>query len=125
MLVAQVHPVPAIDTRLKPDGMVSVTVTGPLVGPGVAPFDTVTVYVAPACPWVKFPVCVLMMLSTGGAKTQKVHWSESAIGCPFALYATTYHLNSWPVCNAGDTVIWVFEVVGPNTSVLLRYTSTK
>ena len=66
VLAAHAHPVPAIDTKLKPDGIVSVTVTVPLV-PAEAPFDTVIVYVAPACPCVKFPACVLLMLTTGRA----------------------------------------------------------
>ena len=50
-----VHPVPAIDTSVIPDGTVSVTVTVPLVGPAPVAFDTVTVYVAPFCPCVKLP----------------------------------------------------------------------
>jgi hypothetical protein len=53
-----VHPVPAIDTSVRPAGTVSVTVTTPLVGPVPVAFDTVTLYVAPGCPCVKFPVCV-------------------------------------------------------------------
>jgi hypothetical protein len=108
----QVHPVPAIETRLRPGGAVSVTVTVPLVGPAVAAFDTVTLYVAPVCPRVKFPVCVLLMLSTGEGDTIRDHSSDTATGAPFALYATTYHPSSWPVGNAGDTVIWVFAVYG-------------
>jgi hypothetical protein len=51
-----VHPVPLIDTNVIPAGTVSVTVTVPLVEPAPAPFDTVTLYVAPFCPCVKFPV---------------------------------------------------------------------
>ena len=109
---AHVHPVPAIDTRLKPDGIVSVTTTRVLVGPAPAWFDTVTVYVAPVCPCVKFPACLLLMLNTGGPFTVKVHLSDAAIGSPFAPYATTYQLSSTPVGNAGDTVIWVFVVYG-------------
>ena len=65
LLVAQVHPVPAIDTSVRPVGIVSVTVTVPFVGPAPAAFDTVTVYVAPLCPCVKFPVCVFVIPSTG------------------------------------------------------------
>ena len=65
VFVAQVHPVPAIDTNVSPEGTVSVTVTVPLVGPAPAAFDTVTVYVAFCCPCVKFPECVLVMLSAG------------------------------------------------------------
>jgi hypothetical protein len=46
---------PFIDTRVRPVGIVSVTVTVPLVG-AVPVFDTVTPYVAPVCPCVKSPV---------------------------------------------------------------------
>jgi hypothetical protein len=42
-----------------------VTVTCPVVGPAEAPFDTVTVSVAPCCPCVKFPVCASVMLKLG------------------------------------------------------------
>ena len=54
-----VHPVPLIDTRVIPAGTVSVTVTVPLVEPAPAAFPTVTLYVAPVCPCVKLPACVL------------------------------------------------------------------
>jgi hypothetical protein len=43
VFVVHVHPVPAIDTSVNPDGSVSVTVTVPLVGPALGPFDTVSV----------------------------------------------------------------------------------
>jgi hypothetical protein len=66
VFVVHVHPVPAIDTDVSPEGNVSVTVTVPLVGPALAPFETVTVYVAFCCPCVKLPLCVLVMLSTAG-----------------------------------------------------------
>jgi len=65
VFVAQVHPVPAMPANVNPVGIFSVTVTVPLVGPAFAPFETVTVYVAPCCPCVKFPVCVFVMLSNG------------------------------------------------------------
>ena len=39
----QVQPVPAMDTSVKPDGTVSVTVTIPLVDAAPAALDTVTV----------------------------------------------------------------------------------
>ena len=61
-----VHPLPAIDTRVIPDGTVSVTITGPLVGPAPAVFDTTTLYIAPFCPCAKLPVCPFHILSTGG-----------------------------------------------------------
>lgn len=51
-----VHPVPAIETNVKPEGTESVTVTIPLVGVALAALETVTVYVAPFCPWKKLPV---------------------------------------------------------------------
>jgi hypothetical protein len=53
------HPVPAIDTSVRPDGRVSATVTVPLVRLATAWFNTVTVYVAPFCPCVKLPTCEL------------------------------------------------------------------
>src|SRR5579863_3147959 len=40
---AHVQPVPAMETRVKPAGIDSVTVTVPLVEPAAAAFDTVTV----------------------------------------------------------------------------------
>jgi hypothetical protein len=43
VFVVQVHPDPAMDTSVSPDGSVSVTVTVPLVGPALAPLDTVSV----------------------------------------------------------------------------------
>jgi hypothetical protein len=39
---AQAQPEPAIETSVSPDGIVSVTVTVPVVGPAFAAFDTVT-----------------------------------------------------------------------------------
>jgi hypothetical protein len=61
-----VHPEPDIETSVMPDGTVSVTVTVPLVDPALAPFETVTVYVALCCPSLKLPVCVLAILRDGG-----------------------------------------------------------
>ena len=65
MPTGHVHPVPAIDASVSPAGTVSVTVTVPLVRPAPAPLLTVTVYVAPVCPCVKLPLCVLVIPSTG------------------------------------------------------------
>ena len=66
MLAVQVHPVPAMETRVNPDGIVSVTVTVPFVGPVlVAGLVTVTVYVALVCPLVKLPWCVLVIFKRG------------------------------------------------------------
>ena len=56
LLLAHVHPVPAMETSVKPEGGVSVIVTSPLVGPAPAALLTVIVYVAPFCPCVKLPV---------------------------------------------------------------------
>jgi hypothetical protein len=63
-LAEHAQPVPVIETSVKPDGIVSVTVTVPVVDPAPAWFETVTVYV-PLCPCVKLPVCVELMPSTG------------------------------------------------------------
>jgi hypothetical protein len=60
-----VHPVPAIETSVIPVGTVSVIVTVPLVGPAPVAFNTVTLYVAPFCPCVKFPVWLFAILNTG------------------------------------------------------------
>jgi hypothetical protein len=65
LFAAHVQPVPAMDTSVSPDGTVSVTVTVPLVGPAPAPFNTVTVYVAPCCPCVKFPAWDFAISSDG------------------------------------------------------------
>src|SRR5262245_9533428 len=48
---------------VRPAGIVSVTVTAPLVGP-VPMFDTVSVYV-PVCPRVKLPACDFVILRSG------------------------------------------------------------
>src|SRR5271167_2986861 len=45
--------------------VVSVTVTVPLLAAAFAAFDTVTVYCALCWPWVKLPVCDLVMVSAG------------------------------------------------------------
>jgi hypothetical protein len=45
-LAEHVHPAPAIETNVKLEGTVSVTVTVPLVGAAFAAFETVTEYVA-------------------------------------------------------------------------------
>jgi hypothetical protein len=50
----QLHPVPEIAVAVKPLGSESVAATVPLVGPGPA-LATVSVYVSPVSPWVKFP----------------------------------------------------------------------
>lgn len=49
---------------LRPVGRVSWTVTVPLDGP-LPPFCTVSVYVAPFSPWLKFPVWLLETLRSG------------------------------------------------------------
>jgi hypothetical protein len=59
----QVQPVPAIDTRVRPLGAVSVTVTVPVVGVVPGEFATARLYCAPCWPCVKLPVCVLVMVS--------------------------------------------------------------
>jgi hypothetical protein len=60
--------VPDIETSVSPAGTVSVTVTVPLVGAAPAAFDTVTVYCAFCCPWLKLPMCVLRMDNVVGVK---------------------------------------------------------
>ena len=82
-----VHPVPAIDTSVIPDGTVSVTVTVPLAGPAPAAFITVTLYVAPFCPWAKFPVWLFEMLNTG-APGAFVKPKVAAVLTPAALAVT-------------------------------------
>ncbi|MGA9571970.1 MAG: hypothetical protein WBS17_17965, partial [Candidatus Acidiferrales bacterium] len=65
LLSVQVQPVPAIESSDKPAGKKSHTNTCPLVAAAPAALDTVTVYVAPDCPNVKLPVCVIVMPSVG------------------------------------------------------------
>jgi hypothetical protein len=43
VLTLQVHPVPAIETSVRPEGRVSVTVTVPLVADALAALETVMV----------------------------------------------------------------------------------
>jgi hypothetical protein len=59
------HPPPDIDTRLSPEGRVSVTVTAEVVAPAELALLTVTEYVAPLCPWMKLPVCEDATVRTG------------------------------------------------------------
>ena len=66
LMTPQVHPAPVIEVRVNPTGSVSVTVTTPEVAPAPLWFDTVTVYVAPLCPCVKFPLCIDVTLRDGG-----------------------------------------------------------
>ena len=63
-VIVQVQPVPERFAIDKPVGGVSDAVTVPLVGP-VPVLLTVTVKVAPVCPCVKFPVCVLVIFKAG------------------------------------------------------------
>jgi hypothetical protein len=56
-----------METSVSPDGTVSVTVTFEPVAPAEAPLLTVTVYVAPCWPELKFPTCALAILRTGAA----------------------------------------------------------
>jgi hypothetical protein len=75
---------PFIDTSVIPDGAVSVTVTVPLVGTAPIAFDTVTLYVAPFCPCVKFPVCDLAILRRGEFTTTAPLFARIETGCPDA-----------------------------------------
>ena len=59
----QFHPVPAMLTNVKPDGVISCTDTNPLLAGAPEGLDTVTVYVAPLWPCTKSPTCVLVMVS--------------------------------------------------------------
>jgi hypothetical protein len=67
-----VHPVPDIDTSVISKGTASVTVTVPLVGLAPVAFDTVTVYTAPVCACMKFPIWLFTMLNTGAFGTTNV-----------------------------------------------------
>jgi hypothetical protein len=63
----QSQPFPLAQADASPTGVVSVTVTVPLVAPAAfAAFDTVTVYPARFCPTEKSPVWVMVMLSAVG-----------------------------------------------------------
>ena len=75
-----VHPVPAIETSVKPAGTVSVTVTVPLVGAAATLLLTVTVYVAPFCPCVKFEAWVFVIPSDGEPQEPIVRIVLAALG---------------------------------------------
>jgi hypothetical protein len=83
-----VHPAPSIDTSVSPVGTVSVTVTVPLVGPAPAAFDTVTLYVAPFCPWVKFPAWLFAMFKAGGLPGVLVKPKVAVVLTPATLAVT-------------------------------------
>jgi hypothetical protein len=82
---------------VKPEGGFSATVTVPLVGPPLAEFETVTVYVAPVCPCVKFPVCVLVMLNTGAVEPLPP-CKGMECGVPVAVSVTCKVAVLKPVC---------------------------
>ena len=86
----QVHPVPAMDTRVNPIGAVSVTVTSPVVGPAAAPLETVTVYVAFCWPWAKFPTCDLVMASAAAVVVMTVESVVFAVADPPPETATAF-----------------------------------
>ena len=65
----QVHPAPAIGTSSGPVRRLSVTIIVPFVGPADASLLTVTVYVAPDCPWIKLPEWFMETVSLGGGLT--------------------------------------------------------
>jgi len=54
-----------MESKINPEGTVSVTVTAPAVGTALKAFETVTEYGAFGWPWRKLPPCVFMMLRTG------------------------------------------------------------
>ena len=62
----QFQPLPPIDVAVRPEGTLSIAVTGLLVG-ACPLLDTVMVYSAPVWPWAKFPSCVLAMARVGAA----------------------------------------------------------
>src|SRR3954470_12307713 len=60
----QFHPEPAIAVAVSPAGIVSITVTSPLVGPLLAALLPATiVYTAPVWPCTKSPLCFLLISS--------------------------------------------------------------
>ena len=67
----QLQFVPEIAVAVSPVGRVSVIVTVPVVE-AVPLFLTVIVYVAPVCPWLKLPVCVLVTVRSGAVGTTTV-----------------------------------------------------
>jgi hypothetical protein len=56
-----------MDINVIPVGTVSITVTVPLVAPAPAAFDTITEYVALACPRFGLPTCDFAILNCGNA----------------------------------------------------------
>ena len=68
--VVQVQPVPVMAVMVRPDGVVSVTVTvaaaALLPGPTLL---TVIVYTAPTCPCTKLPMCDLLSVRSGARFT--------------------------------------------------------
>lgn len=88
LFAVQVHPVPAMDTSVNPEGIVSVTVTAPLVGNAFAAFDTATVYVAPCWPCAKLPTCDLVMDKIGTAGVPVPVSDSDTTGFAGSLLAT-------------------------------------
>lgn len=104
----QFQPAPDIDTRVKPEGRVSVTVTAPIVGPAFAAFETVTVYVAFCWPWVKLPVWVLLMLRIGPVLVSE---KMAGLETPGALAVTVYDPTVLLAVKAGDVACPLAPVV--------------
>src|SRR3989304_2004232 len=60
----QLQSVPLNAVAVSEAGSVSITVTVSLVAPEPT-LLTASVLVAPVCPWVKFPLCALLMVRSG------------------------------------------------------------
>ena len=75
-----------METSVSPEGIFSVTVTAPSDAPALAPFETVTVYMASVCPSRKAWACVLVMLKAAGFEVITV---KSVLVWPIALLPET------------------------------------
>jgi hypothetical protein len=81
------HPVPLIAVAERSDGNVSVTVTSPFVGPLPARFATVSVYVAPTCPWVNAFAWDFVNTRSGGGGGPEIAARNVATAAPHARLA--------------------------------------
>ena len=73
----QVQPDPVMAVAVRPEGNVSIKVTAvPSVG-ALPAFDTAMLYVAPAWPWVKLPVWLLVTVRSGAGGSTTVVGSDA------------------------------------------------
>ena len=142
MLPPHDHPVPAIETRVSPAGIVSVTVTVPLLA-AVPPFATVTEYVAPTPQrwWPDWTDPLIWLLGIGFGSTNALYFGANAflpdylvtqgradlIGATLAWLNGSQLITSFGLLWLAERVhrrAWPYLVFGPLSLAVLVVTLT-